>query len=411
MSWFQEFATRYAAFGYPILFAGVLIESAGIPVPGETAVLTAAFLASPAGGGHLDLFLVMLTAALAAMLGDNLGYELGRRWARPRLAGGKSFLFLTPSVLHRAEGYFQRYGIWTVFFGRFIAALRVAAALAAGTAGMPWLRFFLANAAGAVTWSVAISLLGYFFGYSFDKLHHWIGRATFILLICVVLFVGLRYLLRHLPKGAVEAAGITRADIVRAVMVLLLELACVALLVMLFRGYRQTAFDREVTEWIQAHPSAIVDAVAWVAVVIGSLPVVAVLTALLSFGFWRWKYPVREIVAPLLVLVIAEAVGWLMIEFFQHGPGHREAWSAGIGGLAPLRDVAVLGLAGNRLARHGIVFREPGLALVLMIWICLGVIWLEALTPTETLLESAAGALVASAVIRWLEREKVEATE
>ncbi len=210
MEWFQDFAARHVLYAYPILFLGVLVESAGIPVPGETTVLVAAFLASPAGGERLDLFLVIVVTALAAMLGDNAGYEMGRRFARPRLAGGKSFLFLTPRALHTAEGYFQRYGVWTVYFGRFVAALRVAAALAAGTAGMPWLRFFLANAAGAVTWSVAISLLGYFFGYSFDQLHHWIGRASLVLAACIVLFIGIRYLLHHLPKETIQAADITR---------------------------------------------------------------------------------------------------------------------------------------------------------------------------------------------------------
>src|SRR6516162_5523703 len=73
MSWFETFAREYAAYGYPVLFAGVLLENAGIPVPGETAVLVAGFLASPAGGGHFHVLLVVLTTLVAAVLGDNIG--------------------------------------------------------------------------------------------------------------------------------------------------------------------------------------------------------------------------------------------------------------------------------------------------------------------------------------------------
>src|SRR5919201_5481848 len=172
-----EFVTTWAqAYGYPVLFAGVLLENAGIPVPGETAVLVAGFLASPAGGSHFNIIWVILLTMIAAVIGDNVGFWLGHRWGRARLQQGRWFLFLTPKTLRMAEEYFDRYGIWTIFFARFISGLRVVGALAAGTAGMPWLRFLLANAGGALTWAVTISLLGYFFGHSWELLHKWIGR-------------------------------------------------------------------------------------------------------------------------------------------------------------------------------------------------------------------------------------------
>src|SRR5713226_6521408 len=100
MSWFETFAHEYAAYGYPVLFFGVLLENAGLPVPGETAVLAAGFLASPVGGGSFDIWLVMLLTFIAAVLGDNLGFWLGRRFARARLQQGKRFLLLTPRSLH-----------------------------------------------------------------------------------------------------------------------------------------------------------------------------------------------------------------------------------------------------------------------------------------------------------------------
>src|SRR5207248_1276094 len=106
-----------------------------------TAVLVAGFLASPAGGSRFNLLGVILVTIVAAVLGDNLGFWLGHRFARPRLGKGGRFLFLTPETLRMAEGYFARYGVWTVFVARFITGLRVVCALAAGTAGMSWPHF------------------------------------------------------------------------------------------------------------------------------------------------------------------------------------------------------------------------------------------------------------------------------
>src|SRR5207248_6545343 len=107
----QEFLKEYALYGYPILFLGVMLENAGIPVPGETAVLVAGFLASPTGGDHFDLPLVVGIAFIAAVIGDNIGYWLGRRFARPYLLQGRRFLLLTPRTLDMAEDYFRRFGL------------------------------------------------------------------------------------------------------------------------------------------------------------------------------------------------------------------------------------------------------------------------------------------------------------
>jgi membrane-associated protein len=200
MNWFQDFLQDYALYGYPVLFAGVLMENAGVPVPGETAVLVAGFLASPSGGAHFNLVAVILITFIAAVIGDNVGFWLGHRWARPRLQVGRGFLFLTPRSLALAEGYFQRYGVWTIFFARFITGIRVIGALAAGTAGMSWPHFVVANAGGAITWAVAISLLGYFFGESWELLHKWLGRGGLILLAGIIILACLHYVIRHLRR-------------------------------------------------------------------------------------------------------------------------------------------------------------------------------------------------------------------
>ncbi len=192
----QFFADHFATYGYPFLFFCVMLENAGIPVPGETAVLAAGVLASPAGGERLHLLGIIPTTFVAAVLGDNLGFWLGRRVARPRLQRRERFLFLTPKALKLAESYFDRYGTWTIFFARFITGLRVVGALAAGTAGMPWPRFLVANAAGAVAWAVTIAMVGYFFGHSWHLLHAWLGRGGLILLGAVVV-VGVGLYVRH----------------------------------------------------------------------------------------------------------------------------------------------------------------------------------------------------------------------
>jgi membrane protein DedA with SNARE-associated domain len=196
-------------YGYPVLFLGVMLENAGIPVPGETAVLLAGFLASAASDHVFNIWVVIAITVLAATLGDNMGYWLGREVARPRLQKGKGFLFLTPRTLQIAEGYFQRYGVWTIFFARFITGIRVIGALAAGTAGMPWPRFFLANASGALLWATTISLLGYYFGENWERLEKWLGRGGLIALT-IVLLIGVPYLWRRLRVSG-NARG-SRAD-------------------------------------------------------------------------------------------------------------------------------------------------------------------------------------------------------
>lgn len=191
--------------GYMLLFLGVMLENAGIPLPGETALLAAGFLSSAAGDSRLSLGLVIAVAFAAAVIGDNIGYWVGRELARPRLARGERFLFLTPRRLEQAENYFARYGAMTVFFGRFVALLRIVAGPAAGVAGMPWRRFFLANAAGALLWASAIATLGYWAGPAWEALQWWLGRGAWV--VAGVLVAGV--LLWHLiprRRAPAEAA-------------------------------------------------------------------------------------------------------------------------------------------------------------------------------------------------------------
>jgi len=183
----QALSAFSAAHGYGLLFGGVMLENAGIPLPGETALLAAGFLCSAAGGARLSLGVVIAVAFTAAVIGDNLGYWIGRAWARNRLLRGQRFLFLTPCRLLQAEAYFARYGVMTVFFGRFVAILRIAAGPAAGVTGMPWGRFVAANAAGAAVWAGAIATLGYAAGPAWVTMQRWLGWGAWAAVGVVVL--------------------------------------------------------------------------------------------------------------------------------------------------------------------------------------------------------------------------------
>jgi len=175
-----RFAEWFSAHGYWVLFFGVMFENAGLPLPGETALLAAAFLSHPWSGTGLTIWGVVGVAVVAAIIGDNLGYWAGRSLARPRLLRGRRFLFLTAQRLCLAERYFDRYGAWTVFAARFVAVLRITAGPAAGVAGMSWKRFTAANAAGAIVWATAVAAAGYYAGPALESVRRVLGWGTWV---------------------------------------------------------------------------------------------------------------------------------------------------------------------------------------------------------------------------------------
>jgi membrane protein DedA with SNARE-associated domain len=144
--------------GYVLVLVGPLLENAGLPVPGDSALFWTAYLAAR---GHLRLDLLVLLAAVGAVLGDNLGYWAGRRGGRPLLERLGQRWPAASRALARTEHFFARHGALTIFGGRFIPGLRVFGALVAGAALMPWGRFLRANCAGAVVWATATGLAGW----------------------------------------------------------------------------------------------------------------------------------------------------------------------------------------------------------------------------------------------------------
>lgn len=402
----QKLLEQNAGYAYPLLFVGVLLESAGVPLPGETAVLTAGFLASE---GNLDVVIVILVTAAAAMLGDNLGYEMGRRWARPRLKEGRRFFFLTPTILQRVESYFDRYGVWTIFFGRFVAALRVAAALAAGAAGMPWPRFFVANAAGALLWATTIALLGYFFGHSISLLHEWLGRGSIIIISCVALIVGLPYLLRRLRKMSVFSGDrLVRAEVVQGILAAALGVACVLVMLYLARHDRPRHFDEAVKRWVEEHPSATLDGLAVASSWLGTFPVALGVALGMLVLLRRRGLPWGESAAVGVALAASEGLGWLLIGLLHHEavePMRATVWPFGFAGLVPLRGMAVFGMSAYLLAHHEPRFaRVAHTAAAVAIFLTgFSVLWDQSQTLTELLVEYAAGSVILFSCIRRLE--------
>jgi membrane protein DedA with SNARE-associated domain len=142
--------------GYAALAGFILGESAGLPLPGETALITAGGLVA---AGRLALPLVIVVAALAATAGDTIGYWLGRRGGRALLLREGVGAAHRRHALARADRFFDRYGVAAVFLGRWVPGVRIVAAVTAGAALMPWWRFASANAAGALAWAATIATL------------------------------------------------------------------------------------------------------------------------------------------------------------------------------------------------------------------------------------------------------------
>lgn len=178
-------------YGYWAVGFALLVENAGIPVPGETILLLASFLAY--SEHDLRLSWIIVVGTIAATLGDNLGFALGNSGGRPLLARYQSIFRIQKSTIERGEKLFARYGPATVFFARFVFGMRIIAGPLAGVLRMPWKRFAVFNFLGAVVWVSVISSAGYFFGRHWDKLERGmkrfdIGVAIIVLVIAAFLW-------------------------------------------------------------------------------------------------------------------------------------------------------------------------------------------------------------------------------
>ncbi|MBA3717013.1 MAG: DedA family protein [Actinobacteria bacterium] len=187
------------SYGLIILFVIVALESSGVPVPGETALITTGVLASQ---GHFSIQWVIVIAAAAAIIGDNIGYWIGReggarilnKWAFTRRMRDK---YMPP-----AQRFFEKHGGKTIFVARFVAVLRVFGAWIAGITHMPWWRFLLWNAAGGICWALLVGLISYYLGHAAaDAIQRWglIGGGVAAAL-AILLVVGFHYMSKRVVR-------------------------------------------------------------------------------------------------------------------------------------------------------------------------------------------------------------------
>ena len=176
-------------YGYWTVGIALLLENAGIPVPGETTLLFASFLAYSEGKLHLPL--IMVTGTIAATIGDNLGYLIGFYGGRRLLQRYQRVLRISPQRVERGERFFQQHGPPAIFFARFIFGMRMFAGPLAGVLRMQWKRFLLYNFLGALTWVVTMAALGYYFGSQWERLLEIMKGADIALLVVAGALVAL----------------------------------------------------------------------------------------------------------------------------------------------------------------------------------------------------------------------------
>jgi membrane protein DedA with SNARE-associated domain len=178
----QHFLSTY---GYWAVFFFVAIESTGIPFPGETMLLLAAIDAGITH--HLSILLVIVAAASGAILGDNIGFWVGREGGFRLLRRYGRYLHLNESRLKVGLYLFRKHGGKVVFFGRFVAVLRAWAAFLAGTNRMPWPRFLLFNALGGISWATIYGLGGYLLGDNINRLTGPVGIIFIVLAVLIII--------------------------------------------------------------------------------------------------------------------------------------------------------------------------------------------------------------------------------
>ncbi len=183
---FQTLAEFFAEYGYWVVFVGVMLENAGIPIPGETVLLFAGFLAYH---GKIDLLPSILVAIAGATLGDSMGFLIGN-------VGGRRFVDryirrfpIVAKSFDHSQTLFLKYGQWAVFTGRFITGLRMFAGILAGLFRMRYRRFLIFNFAGATVWAIAIIYIGFLFGNSWQLVQRYLVEVNEMAMAAVIVAV------------------------------------------------------------------------------------------------------------------------------------------------------------------------------------------------------------------------------
>ena len=181
---FELLREYLAHYGYWAVAAALLLENSGVPVPGETMLLLASFLAYSEHRLHLPY--IILVGVFAATIGDNLGFLLGHYGGKPLLERYRKVPHVYRTIA-RGESLIQRYGSFAIFIARFIAGMRIIAGPLAGVLHMPWRKFAIFNFLGAAVWVTVISSIGYFFGRHWDELARIMKGFNLAVLLAAVL--------------------------------------------------------------------------------------------------------------------------------------------------------------------------------------------------------------------------------
>ncbi len=188
---------------YGGLFLIVGAESSGVPLPGETSLIAAAILASQHAG--LSIEVVIAAAALAAIIGDNIGYVLGRHAGRHLLTSEGRWMEHREVFLVRGEAFFEKHGSRAVFLARWLPGLRVVGSWLAGAHHMRWRTFLLWNALGGIAWALSIGLAAYFFGHVVATIFRDFGLAGVAVVVLVAVAIFAWHRVRSRRRHALEA--------------------------------------------------------------------------------------------------------------------------------------------------------------------------------------------------------------
>jgi membrane protein DedA with SNARE-associated domain len=186
-------------YGYWAVGVALLLENIGLPLPGETILLLASFLAYTEH--DLQLPWIIVVATVVTTIGGSLGFVLGERGGRPLLDRYSRLFRISPATLTRGEDLFKRFGPVTVFFARFVFGIRIIAGPLAGVLRMSWRKFLIWNFLGAAAWVTAITTVGYLFGRHWGRLERAVKRFDIAVVILVVLLTGFWWWRRRRQNG------------------------------------------------------------------------------------------------------------------------------------------------------------------------------------------------------------------
>jgi membrane protein DedA with SNARE-associated domain/membrane-associated phospholipid phosphatase len=397
-------------YGYAIIFLGVFLESAGVPVPGETILLGAGFFAYQ---GMFTLPWVIIVGIAAAILGDNLGYWIGRRNGRPLVERHGRLIGLTPQRLAAFEVFFQHHGAKTIFLARFVTGLRVVAALLAGLSRLPWSEFLFYNAAGALVWATAVALVGYLFGQSWDLLHRWLGRAALFGAALIVALGGV-VLVRRFGAPLLASVG-TRLPArfaLRELGFAAASLGAIGLFAKIAEDVvtkESTAFDEHVSLALHRLANPVLDQVMLIFSAIGSAP--AVITVALMVIIWSLRR--RDFPAAIALAVVAGVVEGLnlvlKLAFHRSRPSlwefvtlHSYSFPSG----HAMAAVGIYGMVAFVMAQRWPRLRRLIMALACLLILLIGTsrVYLGQHWPTDVLGGYAAGAFLLAVGVYALQR-------